>query len=254
MKKLELEILELDKELNEDEVVKEVVEEVVNVDTVLNGTVVSENSVTIPKNSSTLYNERKVEIEVENARRKDERESVQDILLFSILNGDLDLEMSIDEKFRNNNNNNNDNSNDSNNNNNNSNDNDDNDDNINIVSFSVKDYFTEIKSKETGIQIKKEKKNNKEGFDADDDVLDNAILILKSKKEIPSIFEIKNDEDDKINKKSVNFDYFLSPDSELAKFLVEAFEVKKFVENSLKLYKKRIKTRKLNFLEYHSIL
>ena len=223
MKKLELEILELDKELNEDEVVKEVVEEVVeevvNVDTVLNGTVVSENSVTIPKNSSTLYNERKVEIEVENARRKDERESVQDILLFSILNGDLDLEMYIDEKFRNNDNNNN----------NNSNDNDDNDDNINIVSFSVKDYFTEIKSKETGIQIKKEKKNNKEGFDADDDVLDNAILILKSKKEIPSIFEIKNDEDDKINKKSVNFDYFLSPDSELAKFLVEAFEVKKFI-------------------------
>ena len=223
MKKLELEILELDKELNEDEVVKEVVEEVVeevvNVDTVLNGTVVSENSVTIPKNSSTLYNERKVEIEVENARRKDERESVQDILLFSILNGDLDLEMYIDEKFRNNDNNNN----------NNSNDNDDNDDNINIVSFSVKDYFTEIKSKETGIQIKKEKKNNKEGSDTDDDVLDNAILILKSKKEIPSIFEIKNDEDDKVNKKSVNFDYFLSPDSELAKFLVEAFEVKKII-------------------------
>ena len=167
----------------------------------------------VSKNSSTLYNERKVEIDVENSRRKEERESVQDILLFSVLNGDLNLEMIINTKLMNNADNNN------------NTNNNENDDNVNIVSFSVKDYFTEIKSKETGIQIKNEKKNNKKNSD-DDDVLDNAILIIKSKKEIPPVLETNNIMENE-NEKIADFNYFLSPDNELAKFLVQAFEVKK---------------------------
>ena len=233
LKKLELEILELDKELNEDEVVKKVVEEVVNVvelNIPLNGTAVLENSIRVPKNSSTLYNERKVEIDVENSRRKEERELVQDILLFSVLNGDLNLEMIIDKKLMNNADSYNNNNNNSNNNNNNN----KNNYNVNIVSFSVKDYFTEIKSKETGIQIKNEKKKNKKNSD-DDDVLDNAILILKSKKELPPLLETNNVKENE-NEKSADFNYFLSPDNELAKILVEAFEVKKNLLNIIDIF------------------
>ena len=268
LRKLELEILELDKELEEDEVVKEAVEiEEKNVKKIIveNGTVVAENSIPMMKNGTTLYSERKVEVEVENKRINEEREAIIEILLFSVLSGELNIEMSIEKNTKNNankndNNNSNDNDNDNNNNDNNNNNNDNNnndddnnsdnnnnnnnDDNnkgemvIDIVTFSVKDYFSDVENTETGIEVKNEKKNSKK--ETNDEIIDNATLIIKYLKTIPPVSQFKNsDISNNNNKRDDNldfkkpFNYFITPESESAKFLVEAFEVSKYHQKHL---------------------
>ena len=269
LRKLELEILELDKELEEDEVVKEAVEiDEKNVKKIIveNGTVVAENSIPMMKNGTTLYSERKVEVEVENKRRNEEREAIIEILLFSVLSGELNIEMSIEKNTKNNankndnnnsnkisnnnnedtddddnNNNNNDNNNNNNNDNNNNNENNDNDKGemvIDIVTFSVKDYFSDVENTETGIEVKNEKKNSKK--ETNDEIIDNATLIIKYLKTIPPVSQFKNsDISNNNNKRDDNldfkkpFNYFITPESESAKFLVEAFEVSKYHQNHL---------------------
>ena len=126
----------------------------------------------------------------------------------------------------------------------NNNDNNNNDNNdkgdmvIDIVTFSVKDYFSDVENTETGIEVKNEKKNSKK--ETNDEIIDNATLIIKYLKTIPPVSQFKNSDisnnnskrDDNLDFKKP-FNYFITPESESAKFLVEAFEVSKYHQKHL---------------------
>ena len=216
LKKIELEILELDKELKEDEVVtkvvKKVVKEVVR-DTELTieeeeEVVVVEAAVTVNSTQPTIVVDKKAEIEEENRRRLKERETVIEILLFSVLNSDLSLEMKLDgnrneleegmikEKEK-----------------------DQNDIKMvtenRFVNFSVK----KSKNTETGLQVQKNDKNSTKK--KADPIVNLTTLILKSEKIIPPY---DSSEKDSMGNNGIP-DYFVIPESVLSESLVVAFEV-----------------------------